>query len=118
MVSIWKDKSAGRKKTKSTQKRKGPANQKPVEVKSVVLSCDEHDDMIAKSTLPKRTPNQYILYMLKSVYIRNLAQKCVQVLHCGGTFYEKGYPQEPNDLAAVKKLHGQFVDSKAKVPTM
>ena len=45
MVNIVKEKSAGRKKTKSTQKRKGSANQKQVKVKRVVLPCD---DMIAK----------------------------------------------------------------------
>ena len=48
MVNIVKEKSAGRKKTKSTQKRKGSANQKQVKVKRVVLPCD---DMIAKPTL-------------------------------------------------------------------
>ena len=50
MVNIVKEKSAGRKKTKSTQKTKGSANQKQVKVKRVVLPCD---DMIAKSTLPE-----------------------------------------------------------------
>ena len=50
MVNILKEESAGRKKTKSTQKRKGSANQKQVEVKRVVLPCD---DMIAKPTLPE-----------------------------------------------------------------
>ena len=40
---IGKEKSVERKKTKSTQKRKGPINQKQVEVKRV---CDEHVDMI------------------------------------------------------------------------
>ena len=50
MVNIVKEKSAGRKKTKSMQKRKGSANQKQVEVKRVVLPCD---DMIAKPTLPE-----------------------------------------------------------------
>ena len=50
MVKIVKEKSAGRKKTKSKQKRKGSANQKQAEVKRVVLPCD---DMIAKPTLPE-----------------------------------------------------------------
>ena len=50
MVNIVKEKSAGRKKTKSTQITKGSANQKQVKVKRVVLPCD---DMIAKSTLPE-----------------------------------------------------------------
>ena len=50
MVNIVKEKSAGRKKTKSTQKRKGSANQKQVKVKRVVLPCD---GMIAKPTLPE-----------------------------------------------------------------
>ena len=40
---IGKEKSVERKKTKSTQKRKGLVNQKQVEVKRV---CDEHFDMI------------------------------------------------------------------------
>ena len=62
MVNIGKEKNAGRRKTKSTQKRRGPANQKQVEVKRVVLPCD---DIIAKPTLPEPAPNQCILSMLK-----------------------------------------------------
>ena len=108
-VNIGKEKSAGRKKTKSTQKRKGPANQKQVEVKRVVLPCD---DMTAKSALSEPAPNQYILSILKICH-RNVS-KCYG---CGGAFYEKGYPQEPNDLAVVTKLRRQFVDPKTKVPT-
>ena len=109
VVNIWKEKSAGRKKTKSTQKRKGPANQKQVEVKRVVLPCD---DMIAKSTLSEPAPNQYVLSRLKICH-RNVS-KCYG---CGGTFYEKGYPQEPNDLVVVTNLRRQFVDPKTKVLT-
>ena len=59
MVNIGKEKSAGRKKMKSTHKRKGPANQKQVEVKRVLIPCNEHYDMIAKPTLPKPAPNQH-----------------------------------------------------------
>ena len=109
MVNIEKEKSTGRKKPKSTQKRKGPANQKQVQVKRVVLPCD---DMIAKPTLPEPAPNQYILSMLKICHIN--VSKCHG---CGGVFYEKGYPQEPNDLVAVTKLRWQFIDPKTKVPT-
>ena len=74
MVNTGKEKSAGRKKTKSTQKRKGSANQKQVEVKRVVLPCIEHYDMITKSTLPEPAPDQYILFMLKICH-RNVS-KC------------------------------------------
>ena len=109
MVNIGKEKSAGRRQTESTQKRKGPANQKQVEVKKVAIPCD---DMIAKPTLPEPTPNQYILSMLK-ICNRNV-YKCYD---CGGVFYEKGYPQVPNDLVVVTKLHQQFIDPKTKVPT-
>ena len=42
MVNFGKEKSAGRKKTKSMQKRKGIAYQKKVEVKRVVLPWNEH----------------------------------------------------------------------------
>ena len=109
MVNSEKEKSAGRKKPKSTQKRKGPANQKQVEVKRVVLPCD---DMIATPTLPEPAPNQYILSMLK------ICHRTVSKCHgCGGAFYEKGYSQEPNDLVAVTKLRWQFIDIKTKVPT-
>ena len=101
-------KRAGRKQTESTQKRKGPANQKQVEVKKVTIPCD---DMIAKPTLPEPAPNQYILSMLKICHIN--VSKCHG---CGGAFYEKGYPQEPNDLVVVPKLRWQFIDAKTKVP--
>ena len=99
MVDIGKEKNAGRKETKSAQKRNGPANQRQVEVKKVVPTCDEHYDMIAKPTLPEPAPNQYIFSMLKICH-RNVS-KCYG---CGGAFYEKCYPQEPNDLVAVTKL--------------
>ena len=99
MGDIGKEKNAGRKKTKSTQKKKGPANQKQVEVKKVVLPCYEHYDMIAKPTLPEPAPNHYILSMLKICY-RNVS-KCYG---CGGAFFEKSYPQEPNDSVTVTKL--------------
>ena len=85
MVNIGKEKSAGRRQTESTQKRKGPANQKQVEVKKVAIPCD---DMIAKPTLPEPTPNQYILSMLK-ICNRN-ASKCYG---CARAFYEKYCPQ-------------------------
>ena len=110
MVNIGKEKSVGRKQNESTQKRKGPANQKQVEVKKVAIPCD---DMIVKPTLPEPAPNQYILSMLK-ICNRNVS-KCYD---CGGVFYEKGYPQVPNDLVVVTKLHQQFIDPKTKVPTM
>ena len=71
MVNIGKEKGSRRKKKKSTQRRKSPANQKQVKVKRVVLSCD---DMIAKPILPKPAPNQYILSMLKICH-RNVS-KC------------------------------------------
>ena len=102
-------KSAGWKKTKSRQKRKGPANQTHIEVKRVVVPCHEHYDMIAKPTLPEPAPNQYILSMLKICH-RNVS-KCYG---CGGAFYEKGYPQEPNDLVVVTKLSRQFVDRRRR----
>ena len=109
MVKIGKEKTAGKKKSKSTQKKKGPANQKQVEVRRVVLPCD---DMIAKSELSEPAPNQYILSMLKICH-RNVS-KCYG---CAGAFYQKGYPQEPNDLVVVTKLRRQFVDPKTKVLT-
>ena len=84
MVNIGKEKGSGRKKTKSTQKRKSPANQKQVKVKRVVLPCD---DMIAKPILPKPAPNQYILSMLKICH-RNVS-KCYG---CGGAFLRKRLP--------------------------
>ena len=59
MVNIGKEKNAGSKKMKSTQKRKYPANQKQVEFKRVLIPCDEHYDMIAKPTLPKPALNQH-----------------------------------------------------------
>ena len=86
MVKIGKEKTAGKKKSKSTQKRKDPVNQKQVEVKRVVLPCD---DMIAKSELSEPAPNQYILSMLKICH-RNVS-KCYD---CAGAFYQKSYPQE------------------------
>ena len=78
MVNIGKEIGSRRKKKKSTQRRKSPANQKQVKVKSVVLSCD---DMIAKPILPKPAPNQYILSMLKICH-RNVS-KCYG---CDGAF--------------------------------
>ena len=107
MVKIGKEKTAGKKKSKSTQKRKDPVNQKQVEVKRVVLPCD---DMIAKSELSEPAPNQYILSMLKICH-RNVS-KCYD---CAGAFYQKSYPQEPNDLVVVTRFHRQFVDPKTKV---
>ena len=98
MVNIRKEKNTGSKETKLTQKRKGPANQRQVEVKRVVLPCDEHHNMIAKPTLPEPVPNQCILSMLKLSH-RNVC-KCYG---CGRAFYEKGYPQEPNDMVIVTK---------------
>ena len=83
IVNIGK-KSAGWKKTKSRQKRKDPANQTHIEVKRVVVPCDEHYDMIAKPTLPEPAPNQYILSMLKICH-RNVS-KCYV---CGGVFMKK-----------------------------
>ena len=65
MVNIGKEKSAWRKKMKSSQKRKGSAKQIQVKVKRVFLPCDEHYDMIAAPTLPEPAPNQCILFMLK-----------------------------------------------------
>ena len=81
MVNIGKEKSVGRKQNESTQKRKGPANQKQVEVKKVAIPCD---DMIVKPTLPEPAPNQYILSMLK-ICNRNVS-KCYD---CGGVFMKK-----------------------------
>ena len=68
--------------------------------------------MLAKSTLQEPALNQYILSMLK-ICLRNVS-KCYG---SGGAFYEKGHPQEPNDLVVVTKLRRQFVDPKTKVPT-
>ena len=81
--------------------------QKQVEVKRVVLPCD---DMTAKSTLQEPALNQYILSMLKICH--RSVSKCYG---CGGAFYEKSYPQETNDLVAVTKLRRQFVNPKTKV---
>ena len=86
IVNIGQEKSAGRKKTKPTQKRKGSADQKQVEGKWVVLPFAEHYDMIAKPALPEPEPNQCILPMLKICH-RNVP-KCYS---CGGAFYEKCY---------------------------
>ena len=80
MVKIGKEKTAGKKKSKSTQKRKDPVNQKQVEVKRVVLPCD---DMIAKSELSEPAPNQYILSM---------PQKRVQVLRLCRSLLSKKLP--------------------------
>ena len=73
MVNIGKEKSAGTKKMKSSQKRKGPANQIHIKVKRVVLPCDEHYDMIAKPTLSEPAPKQCILFMLKICH-RNVSK--------------------------------------------
>ena len=98
-----------RKRNQRKRERIQLTKSKQVEVKRVVLPCD---DMIAKSTLSEPAPNQYVLSRLKICH-RNVS-KCYG---CAGTFYEKGYPQEPNDLVVVTKLRRQFVDPKTKVLT-
>ena len=80
----------------STQKRRLAKSK--FKFKIVIPPCDEHEDMIVKSTLPEPVPNQYILSTLEIGH-RNLS-KCYC---CGRNFYEKGYPQEPKKRLPTRK---------------
>ena len=79
----------------STQKRRLAKSK--FKFKIVIPPCDEHEDMIAKSTLPEPVPNSIFCQRWKSV-----TETCPNATVVAETFMKKvtrknlkkGYPQE------------------------
>ena len=103
-VNVNKNKDAGQKRSKATQKRKGPPNVK--RAKLINLVNDTPTNTHAMPILPDPLPGTYLVYILKYCH------KNVSVCYgCSGSFYLNGYPAAPADMVVVTKACRTYVDS-------
>ena len=129
LADAGKEERAGKKRTKSTQRRKGPANCVKPKIQKYIASTDlpanpqaiasdggNHlcqpiiSGMQAATTVsqpPQPDPpvHGYVLALLRFCH-RNVAV-CYK---CSGKFYEHGYPQPPNDMVVVSKTQRKYFD--------
>ena len=137
-VNVGKGKGCGKKKTKATQKRKGPTNCKRPKIQGYVeatntnniaidasgfpinnfvditVDCVQSEQILTPpiqtpDLFPNPLPNCYVLSILKCCH-KNVS-KCYG---CGGNFYQNGYPAPPNDLLVVSKTQRKFFDPLTK----
>ena len=116
MVDFSKTPEAGKKKSRTTQKRKGSLNTKTEQITvllnsgvegSVVNSKDvsSSKDTPAWPSIPDPLPNTYVLTLLR------FCHKHVSTYYgCGASFLPQGYPEVPNDLIIVSKTHRSYMD--------
>ena len=118
-INFGKQKDAGKKKSQSTSKRKGPANSKSEKVIKLVNPDNENisfsnnnvglvisDIATPKPSSPNPFPNQYVLGILQ------FCHKQVSVCYgCGCKFYINGYPEPPSGLVIVSSMRRSYIDS-------
>ena len=118
-VNFGKQKDAGKKKSQSTSKWKGPASNKREKVIKLIDPDNENisfsnnnvglvisDIVTPKPSYPNLLPDQYILGILQ------FCHKQVSVCYgCGCKFYIDGYPEPPSDLVIVSSMRRSYIDS-------
>ena len=114
-VNFGKQKDAGKKKSQSTSKRKGPANNKREKVIKLIDPDNENksfsnnndglvisDIATPKTSYPNPLPNQYVLGILQ------FCHKQVSVCYGCGC---KNYPEPPSGLVIVSSMRRPDIDS-------
>ena len=115
IINVDKPREAGKKKTKKTQKRRGPPNAKTEEVTILVNpgfigeTCEENripiNDDVIQPKHPDPLPNAYVLTLLR--YCHKNVSSCYG---CSSLFRSQGYPDAPHDFVVVSKTHRSYID--------
>ena len=112
-VNTQKEKGAGKKKHKATQKRKAPANFKAQKI--TMIAEAESDDVLPLDRTqscpkyPDPPSNGYVVGILR--YCHKKVSTCYG---CGSKFQEDSYPKPPQDLVVVSKTQRMYVDPKTR----
>ena len=109
IVNLSREKNAGKKKkTKSTQTRRGPANVIPCKITKPVNATHQPPTPV----LPDPPSSRYIATLLKFVH-----QNVSSCYGYNGKFYEHGCPSLPNNLVVVSKTQRVFYNQITKERT-
>ena len=119
VANSQKNKNAGKKRSKATQRRKGPANKKPTRVETLVDPADGaninngnnvNSVQIDTTNILLQNPmqNQHHPY---HITLLMFCHPNVSVCYgCSGKFNATGYPAPPFDLIVVSKAHREYFD--------
>ena len=145
LANVGKEASAGSKKRKATEKRKGPPNTKCISLKSLVhhqsrneksgqkiektaqdnstanvaqrFNISKLDPVSTTSNLtpPPPNPSPDFYGLILLKFCQRIVSKCYG---CRALFVNDGYPKESYDFVIVSKTQRSYVDAKTRQKTI